>query len=101
ELRSWRGACSPGTVLQVDPRRQLVAAVAHGLEQLRGGAVAELAAQAADEPVDRAIEHIAVAAAGEVEQLIARQHAPRPVKEALEQIELCAGQHDVGPLRID
>ena len=88
-------------VLQIDPRGELIAAVAHGLEQRRGAAVAELAAQAADQHVDRAVEHVAVAAAGEIEQLIARQHAPRPVEEGLEQIELGAGQHDVGALRVD
>src|SRR5215831_20243166 len=99
-MRSWREANS-SAALKVDPCRQLIPAVAHGLEQRRGGTVTELAAQPADQNVDRSIEHVAVAAAGEIEELVTRQHAPWPVEEGLEQIEFGAGQHDVGALRVD
>src|SRR5262249_15299958 len=62
---------------------------------MRDAAVVELAAEPAHQDVDRAVENVALAPAGEVEQLIARQHAAWPLQKRLEQIELSASQRDL------
>ncbi len=53
----------------------------------------DLAAQAADLHVDRAVEQAGGAAAGVLEQEVAREHAARVVHEHAQQVELAAREH--------
>jgi hypothetical protein len=50
---------------------ELVAAIAYGLEHLGCSAVRKLPSQPTDEDIDRAVEHVAIAALRQIEQLIA------------------------------
>jgi hypothetical protein len=79
----------------LDVRCQHVAAAAHGLDQLRLAAVIlELAAQAADGDVDRAVERPSLAPAQQVQQHVARQHPVRPFHQGQQQVIFTAGQRD-------
>jgi len=73
-------------------RGEHVAAGAHRLDH--GGVLRigfDLAPDAADQHVDAALERAGVAALGEIEQAVARQHAARPFAEGAQQVELGAG----------
>jgi hypothetical protein len=54
----------------------------------------DLATDAADQHVDRALEGAGAAALGEVEQAVPRQHAARALAERLQEIELGRGHRD-------
>ena len=69
-----------------------VAAAPDGLDQLRVAAVGlDLAAQAADLVVDRAVEQVRLAALDHVEQAVAVEHLARVVEERHQQAELGRG----------
>src|SRR3569832_1263358 len=69
-----------------------IAGTADGLEDLRAAAVvAELRAEARDVDVDRAIERQIRRALREVEQLLARQHLARALRERAQDRELVCG----------
>src|SRR5689334_18365939 len=75
----------------LDMRREHVTAGPHRLDQagfLRIGL--DLAADAADQHVDGALERSGVAPLGQVEQAVARQNAARPFAEGAQQVELRA-----------
>ena len=81
--------------------REHVAAGAHRLDH--GGIRRiglDLAADAADQHVDRALERAGAAALREVEQAVARQHAAGPLAERPQQVELGAGHRDARAFRI-
>src|ERR1700749_1764124 len=70
-----------------------IADIAHGLDAVLGKAgVDQFLAQPAELHVDVAIESLGGAAAGPVDQLIARQYSPGPLDKAVQQIELARGQ---------
>ncbi len=66
---------------------------------LAAAAVVELAAQAADLDVDGPVVGVAFTAAGQVQQLVAGQHALRAFDEGAQQRELAARQVDHHRLR--
>src|SRR3569833_2123625 len=77
-----------------------IAGTADGLEDLRTAAVvAELRAEARDVDVDRAIERQIRRALREVEQLLARQHLARALRERAQDRELV--RRDVDRLRVE
>src|SRR4051812_36481721 len=74
---------------RVDRGREHVAAGAHRLDH--GGILRiafDLAPDAADQHVDRALERTGVAALGEIEQIFARQHTAGALAEGAQQVEL-------------
>src|ERR1700722_7355304 len=74
-----------------DLRREDVALVAHGADQLLAlAAVVELAPEATDLHVDGAVEGVRLRPAGVFQQLVAREHPLRPLHEGAEQGELAA-----------
>src|ERR1700761_3193152 len=82
---SRRGAGSE----RLHRRRKHVAAGAHRLDH--GGFLRialDLAPDTADQDVDAAFERTGIAALGEVEQALARQHAAGPLAEGPQQVEL-------------
>ncbi len=82
-------------------RSEHIAAGAHRLDHggfLRIGF--DLAPDTADQHVDAAFERTGIAALGEIEQALARQHAARPLAEGSQQVELGAGHRHSGAGRI-
>src|SRR6185295_6820583 len=78
-----------------------VAGAAHGADRPGMRRVfLQLAPQARDADVDRAVERLPLAVARHAEQLVARQHLVRVVDERLEQVELHRGDGDLAPLRV-
>ena len=68
---------------------QHVARAAHGADEARlFGIVAQLAAQGGDVHVNRAVEHVVVAVADFLQQLLARLHAAPRAGQRGQQIEL-------------
>src|SRR5689334_1056889 len=66
-----------------------VAGPAHGLDRARPiGVLLDLASQPGDADVDRAVEGLPLAVAGEVEELVPREHLVRMLEEGLEKREL-------------
>src|SRR3954466_7165959 len=79
----------------VASRHELVAGVMDGHEVDRAGRVhLELLPQRQDVRVDRACRGIRVVAPDVAEQLVARQHALRMLREILEQLELLRCERD-------
>ena len=75
--------------------REQIATRAHRLDHGRIGRIGlDLAADAADQHVNRALERAGAAPLREVEQAVARQHAARPLAECPQQVELGAGHRD-------
>src|ERR1700704_4833529 len=72
-------------------RGKYIAAVSHGLDQLEFD-VAELSTNPAEQHVDGAIEGIAVAAVGGVQQIFARQHPSGPRHQCMQEVEFGRGQ---------
>src|SRR6201991_5298802 len=67
--------------------------MADGADQFRrAGVVAELTPQATYLHVDTAIESLVTVATGEIDQLLAREHALRMFDESEQQVEFAAGQ---------
>src|SRR4051812_4997667 len=100
-VKAMRAAMPPGTsrkrkervfiIWTLRPghrRREDIAAAAHRLDQARLlGVGLDLAAQPAHLHVDAAVERARHAAAREIEQLVARQHALRMLGEGDQEIE--------------
>jgi len=80
--------------------RHLVSAVANGLEQLEV-LVAQLRPQPAHQDADGPVDPIGAVGVGQLEELVAREHPPRPVEEDTQQIELGAGQVDIDTVNAD
>src|SRR6267142_3622903 len=59
------------------------------------GVVLDLAPQARDADVDRAVEGLPFAVAGQREELVARQHPVRVLGEGAQQVELHRRERDV------
>jgi hypothetical protein len=90
-------------VRRPDVAGEQIAAIAHGRDQRRRRRIGglELLAQPADRHVDGAVERIGAAPARPVKELVAREHATRPLDKASEEIELGGGQghaRAIGPL---
>src|SRR6202012_5688069 len=76
-----------------DRHAENIALAAHGLDvRLVPGVVEKTLAQPAHQKVDGAVEKLRVTALGEVEQLVAGEHALRMVEEDAEQPKLGAAQ---------
>src|SRR4029077_13417485 len=65
------------------------------------GVVLDLAPQARDADVDRAVERLPFAVAGQGEELVARQHPVRVLGEGAQQVELHRRERDVLAARAD
>src|SRR4051812_42615722 len=79
----------------LDHGREHITTGTHRLD--RGGILRvrlDLAADAADQHVDGALERSGAAALRQVEQAVARQHATGPLAERAKQIEFGAGHRD-------
>src|SRR5438445_12472887 len=75
--------------------REQIAAGAHRLDDGRIGRIGlDLAADAADQHVDGALERAGVAPLREVEQAVARQHAAGALAERPQQVALGAGYRE-------
>src|SRR5581483_1769611 len=77
-----------------------VACAALGLDVARVARIAlDLASQAQDLHVDRAVEHLVVVQAREVEQLVARENPVRRAEQHDEQAEFAVGERHGLPVR--
>src|SRR5436305_1515630 len=85
----------------VDIDDEHIAFVAHGTDQLVIPVARELAAEAADLHVDRAVEMLGIHPARQIEQLIAGHHPARMLDEGEQQAELAVGQVDHHVFGID
>src|ERR1700741_3967113 len=99
-------ACAAGITLEtfllpndIHRRAENIARAALGLDELRARRVGlDLAPQAQDRDVDRAVVDLRVVHAREVEQLVAAQDALRRREERGEDAELAVGEvHRLGP----
>src|SRR5688500_1360585 len=73
--------------------REDVAGAADGADDARVVRVRlDLPADARDSHVDGPVKGVGIAGVGEIEQPLAREHAPRVVGEGLEEIELRGGK---------
>src|SRR5258705_7560935 len=76
--------------------REAIAEAGHGHDQLRlSGIGLELAAQAADQHVDRAVDRRVFLARDRIQQLLARQNPERCRGEGGEQVEFGRGERDL------
>jgi hypothetical protein len=75
-------------------RTELIAAIAHGLDHILAAIVSQFPADSAHKNVDRTIERIRIASAGEVKQLFPGQQPSRPREQSVQQIEFGARQFD-------
>src|ERR1700754_750988 len=83
-------------------RDEDVARAAHRLDEARLLRVGlDLAPQAGDADVDRAVERLPLAVAGQREELVARQHPVGVLGEDAQQVELHAGERDLLALAAD
>jgi hypothetical protein len=74
--------CSYLLIQMSDLGGKLVAAIADSLEYVSCAAVRKFASQAADQHIDRAVQHVSIASACQIEQLISREHATGTVEKS-------------------
>src|SRR5438128_11881609 len=93
------GISRAGSIQRLDRRHEDVAGPALGDDELRARRIdLDLAAQAHDLHVDRAVVHLRVVQPREVQELVARQHALRGAAERGEQAELAVAELELAAL---